>query len=244
MLVVKNITKFLSGKCILHNINFCLKKGEVVALVGPNGAGKTTLMRCIMGFYEPDEGEILQGKKSLSNDRVDVLKNIAYVPETGGIYPDMTVYEYIKFMFDIKKMSKTLFEQRFVNIVKKLDLESVINKKCDILSKGYKRRVAIAGAMISEPKVLILDEPTEGLDPNQKINLRDFLVEYAKKNIVLISTHIMEEVEAMANRILVINDGKLVCDTTPDDLKRITLKDRVEQSFYTIIGNSVGDKDG
>jgi len=98
--------------------------------------------------------------------------------------------------------------------------------------------------MISEPKVLILDEPTEGLDPNQKINLRDFLVEYAKKNIVLISTHIMEEVEAMANRILVINDGKLVCDTTPDDLKRITLKDRIEQSFYTIIGNSVGDKDG
>ena len=127
-------------------------------------------------------------------------------------------------------------------VIKNLELESVVNQKCETLSKGYKRRVAIAGAMLCEPKILILDEPTEGLDPQQKLKLREVLQDYGKKNTVLISTHIMEEVEAIATRVLMIKSGKLVCDTTPDDLKKITSQNRIEESFYTMVSDIDGDK--
>ena len=236
MFIVKNVSKSLGNKEVLHNINFCLKKGQITALVGPNGAGKTTLMRCMIGFYDLSGGEIIFDNKRLLDDREKVLQDIAYVPEIGGLYPDMTVFEYLQFMASIKAMSKDIFAKSLKRIVDALELATVINQKCDTLSKGYKRRVAVAEAMINSPKVLILDEPTEGLDPQQKKHLRTFLQEYGKKNIVLISTHIMEEVEAMADRILMIKDGKLVCDTTPDELKKATLGSNIEHSFYTIIG--------
>lgn len=236
MLVVKNISKILGKKTILHHINFCLKKGEIIALVGPNGAGKTTLMRCLIGFYEPDEGEILLNNKILSPDNKESRKIISYVPEIGGLYPEMTVYEYLKFMSDVKHLDNQDFVDSLRYLLKALDLESVIYQKCSTLSKGFKRRAALAGALMSKPGVLILDEPTEGLDPQQKQHLRDFLKIYSKKNIILISTHIMEEVEMLADRVLVIKDGRLVCDTTPDDLKRITPENSIENSFCTIVG--------
>lgn len=237
MLVVKNVSKILGGKTILHHINFCLKKGEIIALVGPNGAGKTTLMRCLTGFYEPDEGTVSFNNKQLNENRKEFLKGMAYVPETGGLYPEMTVFEYLRFMASLRHIIKKEFDGNIGNLVKALDLESVINQKCDTLSKGYKRRAAIAGALLSEPGLLILDEPTEGLDPKQKQQLRDFLRAYGKKNIILISTHIMEEVDMLADRVLLIKDGKLVCDTTPEDLKKITPQNSIENSFCTIVGN-------
>ena len=236
MLVVKNITKSLGGRTILHHINFCLKKGEVIALLGPNGAGKTTLMRCLSGFYTLDEGEILLDGKNLTEERFDVLQRLAYVPEAGGIYPDMAVYEYLSFMAELKHLNKQQFDENLSYLLKALDMQEVIGQKCETLSKGYKRRTALAGAMLSRPEVLILDEPTEGLDPQQKQYLRAFLKKYGKHNIVLISTHIMEEVEALADRVLLIKDGKLVCDTTPDDLKKITPDKDIESSFCTIVG--------
>lgn len=242
MLVVKNVAKSLGNKEILHNINFCLKKGQVVALVGPNGAGKTTLMRLLCGFYKQEHGEISFDNLTIENNRTEFLKNIAYVPENGGIYPDMSVFEFLKFMANAKHLTKDVFDKNIKKVIKNLELESVINQKCETLSKGFKRRVAIAGAMLSEPKVLILDEPTEGLDPYQKLKLREVLQDYGKKNIVLISTHIMEEVEAMATRVLMIKKGKLVCDSTPADLKKITSQNKIEESFYTIVGDIKGDK--
>ena len=237
MFIVKNVSKSLGNKEILHNINFCLKKGQITALVGPNGAGKTTLMRCMIGFYGLSSGEVVFDNKQFLNNREKFLQDIAYVPEIGGLYPDMTVFEYLQFMASIKGIVKDNFVKSLKKIVEALELGGVINQKCDTLSKGYKRRVAIAGAMLSNPKMLILDEPTEGLDPQQKQHLRAFLQEYGKKNIVLISTHIMEEVEAMADRILMIKNGKLVCDTTPDELKKATSGGNIEHSFYTIIGS-------
>ena len=237
MLVVKSVVKSLGNKEILHNINFCLKKGQIVALVGPNGAGKTTLMRLLSGFYKQEKGEISFDNYSIENNRQKFLENIAYVPEHGGIYPDMIVFEFLKFMGSIKHIEKCTFEENVKKVIKNLELESVVNQKCETLSKGYKRRVAIAGALLSEPKLLILDEPTEGLDPQQKLKLREILQNYGKKNIILISTHIMEEVEAIANRVLMIKGGKLVCDSTPDDLKKITAQNRIEESFYTILGD-------
>ena len=237
MLVIKNVSKILGKKQILHNINFCLKKGEVIALLGPNGSGKTTLMRCIIGFYNIEEGKILFNNLEIKNNRKDFLKNIAYVPETGGIYPEMTVYEYLMFMAEVKHIDRQEIKINLKNIIKALDLESVIDKKCDILSKGFRRRVALAGALLTKPHLLILDEPTEGLDPQQKQNLRKILQEYGKKNIVLISTHVMEEVEALADRVLMIKNGHLICDTTPDELRKINDGASIENSFCKIIND-------
>ena len=241
MFVVKNLVKTLGNREILHNINFCLRKGQIVALVGPNGAGKTTLMRLLSGFYKQEQGEILFNEISLENNRTEFLENIAYVPEHGGIYPDMSVFEFLTFMGNVKHLDKQTFDVNVRKVIKNLELESVINQKCETLSKGYKRRVAIAGAMLSEPELLILDEPTEGLDPQQKLRLREVLQNYGKKNTILISTHIKEEVEALANRVLMIKSGKIVCDATPDDLKKITSQNRIEDSFYTIVGDINGD---
>ena len=241
MLVVKNVVKTLGNREILHNVNFCLKKGQVVALVGPNGAGKTTLMRMISGFYKQETGEILLDGISVENNRIEFLKNIAYVPENGGIYPDMSVFEFLRFMAGVKHLDNADFDKNVKVVIKNLELESVINQKCETLSKGYKRRVAIAGGMLSCPKILILDEPTEGLDPQQKLRLRQVLKDYAKTNTILISTHIMEEVEALADRILIIKNGKLVCDSTPDDLKKNTSQNRIEESFYTLVNDVDGE---
>ena len=235
MLVVKNVSKILGRKQILHNINFCLKKGDIVALLGPNGSGKTTLMRCIVGFYELDDGQILFDGEKVKNERCNFLTNIAYVPETGGVYPEMSVYEYLIFMANMKHLSKQNLKMVLGNIIKSLGLESVINQKCDTLSKGFKRRTALAAALLTKPKLLILDEPTEGLDPKQKQSVRTILKEYGKTNIVLISTHVMEEVEALANRVLMIKNGALICDTTPDELKKITEGMSIENTFCKII---------
>lgn len=236
MLVAKNIVKFLGGKIILQGLNFCLKKGEIIALLGPNGAGKTTLMRCLACFYTPDGGEITWNGKNLSSERNAFFKVLAYVPETGGLYPDMSIYEYMEFMAKIKHLKPQQFVDNLLYLLKTLDLESVINQPCKTLSKGYKKRVVLAGALLSRPKILILDEPTEGLDPQQKLGLRSFLKQYSHDSIVLISTHIMEEVEASADRVLVMKDGRLVCDTTPEELKKIVPDNNIESSFCTIIG--------
>ncbi len=237
MLVVKNLAKILGGKQILHNINFCLKKGEIIALLGPNGSGKTTLMRCIIGFYELDNGEVSFSKNTIVNNRKKFLENVAYVPEVGGIYPEMTVFEYLYFMAKLRNVDNKTFIANIRYLTQALELESVINQKCEILSKGYKKRTALAGAMIAYPKLLILDEPTEGLDPKQKQHLRGFLKNYGKDNIVLISTHIMEEVEALADRVLMINEGKLICDTTPSEMKRVCAENSIEKSFCTMVGD-------
>ena len=235
MLVVKNLVKFLGERQILHNINFCLKKGEIIALLGPNGSGKTTLMRCICGFYEIDAGEIRFNGKTIENGRCEFLQDMAYVPESGGIYPEMSVCEYLMFVAKLRHIDKEKFTDNLVYLAKALDLESVINQRCETLSKGYKRRVALAGAMIARPKLLVLDEPTEGLDPLQKQHLRDFLKNYGKDNTVLVSTHIMEEVEMLAERVLMIKNGRLICDTTTEEMKKLSAESSVEDYFCTMV---------
>ena len=237
MLIVKKISKLFRGHEIIKNVSFCLKKGEVMALLGPNGAGKTTLMRCIIGFYYPDEGDVLLDDISVYSDRKNMVNKIAYVPENGGIYPEMNVFEYLSFMASIKHVKNDEFKKRCRSIIKDLELESVLDQRCETLSKGYKRRVALAGALLAKPELLILDEPTEGLDPRQKKQVRDILRRYTQKGMVLISTHIMEEVEVLADRVLLINEGKVICDTTPEDMKKATPYNTIENSFCTILGN-------
>ncbi len=234
MIVIKELCKTFGTTKAIDKLNVCIGNNEVVALLGPNGAGKTTLMRLIVGFYQPDFGEILINHHNIVKDRLKALQNTAYVPEVGALYPEMSVFEYIKYMADLRNMTEQSFIDNLLSLAKELDIESVINQKCETLSKGYKRRVAIAGALIHRPKTVILDEPTEGLDPNQKQSIRGFIKNYGKKNTVIISTHIMEEVEAMADRVILINHGRLICDTTPQLLIKNTSSTDIEQAFQSL----------
>lgn len=234
MIVIKDLCKSFGNKKAVDNLNICFNNGEVIALLGPNGAGKTTLMRLLVGFYQPDSGEILINHRNIVQDRIDALKSTAYVPEAGALYPEMTVFEYIRYMAELRGLSGQGFVDNLLSLVKELNIESVINQKCESLSKGFKRRVAIAGALIHRPKTVILDEPTEGLDPNQKQSVRAFVKNYGKKNTVIVSTHIMEEVEAMADRVILINRGRLICDTTPHLLKQNTDSADIEQAFRAL----------
>ena len=234
MLVVKEISKSFGAIKALENINFCLRKGEVAALLGPNGAGKTTLLRLLTGYYCPDRGNINICGFDVNQQRLDALKHLAYVPESGVLYPEMSVYEYLKFMAVIQGMSHQAFVDNLVSLVQQLDLGGVINQTNETLSKGFKRRVGIAAALLSRPDVLILDEPTEGLDPNQKFSVRSFIKEYGRKHIVIISTHIMEEVEAMSNRVLLLNRGKLIRVTQPDELRRLSPDNDIAEAFRCI----------
>lgn len=203
-------------------------------MLGPNGAGKTTLMRLMTGFYEPDCGAVELNGYDVNRKRLEALSRVAYVPESGALYPEMTVYEYLRFMAGLRRISRQDFVDNLVSLSKQLELDEVINRKCETLSKGYKRRIGIAGALLHRPKILILDEPTEGLDPNQKFSIRSFIKQYGERNIVIISTHIMEEVEAMANRVILLHRGKLIRDTTPQELKKITPDNDIEAAFRAI----------
>lgn len=231
MLSVNNLNKSFSGKQVISNMSFNLREGEVVVLLGPNGAGKTTLMRLMTSFYEPDSGDVIVDNISIYADRTGVLKKIGYVPETGALYPEITVYEYLKYMAELRGMSHQNFVDNLLSLVQQLDIADVINQKCETLSKGFKRRVGIAGALIHRPQILILDEPTEGLDPNQKFFVRNFIKEYGKSHIILISTHIMEEVEAMADRVILINHGKIIRNLSPEMLKKTTPSGDIETAF-------------
>ena len=234
MLIVKNISKSFGKIKAVNNVSFFLQKGEVAALLGPNGAGKTTLLRLLSGYYSPDQGEISIESFKFEEERLKALASFAYVPENGALYPEMSVVEYIRFMANIHQLSAVDFVDNLASLVQELQLEKVINQRCDTLSKGFKRRVALAGALVHRPKVLLLDEPTEGLDPNQKFMIRDFLKDYGRQHTVLISTHIMEDVEAFADRILLLNHGKLICDTTPVGLKSLTPTNDIEAAFRAI----------
>lgn len=220
MIVVKNLFKTFGNITAVDNLNFCINKGEVVCLLGPNGAGKTTLMRLLTGYLAPTGGECLISGHNIISERVAALGKIGYVPENCPLYPEMTVFEFVRYTAGLWKIPFEEFVNNFKELSSYLHLNEVVNQQIDTLSKGFKRRVGIAAALIHRPKILILDEPTEGLDPNQKFEIRNFIREYGKRGIVIVSTHIMEEVEAISTRVLLLNKGKLVRDTTPEELKK------------------------
>lgn len=234
MIVVRNLCKTYGDKKAVDNVNFCISKGEIVSLLGPNGAGKTTLMRMLTGYIDATSGEIRIQDQDIRNAKIECLKKIGYVPESGFFYNDMIVFDFLKYSAELREICPKEFYDNLKEVVTKLDLKSVINQKIDTLSKGFKRRVGIASALIHKPEILILDEPTEGLDPNQKVSLRQYLREYAQNRIILISTHIMEEVEALADRVILLNHGKLVKDTSPEELKHLFPEHNIETAFYKI----------
>lgn len=218
MISVKNITKSYGNFTAVNDLSFDVKPGDVVGFLGPNGAGKSTSMKMITGFLVPDIGDIVINGDSVLSETKKVQQQIGYLPEGAPAYGDMTVLEFLSFICQVRQLKGDLKVQRIADVVAKVELHSVLDKPIDNLSKGFKRRVGLAQAIIHDPAILILDEPTDGLDPNQKHQVRRLIKSLAKDKIVIISTHILEEVTAVCNRVVIIANGKKCFDDSPNAL--------------------------
>lgn len=202
-----------------------MKVGDLVAFLGPNGAGKSTTMKMLTGFLAPSSGEIvINGKRYNQSNAatLEIKKAIGYLPEGAPAYDDMTVYQFLRFITQIRQIPKPDRESAIESVIQKVELQKVINKPIEKLSKGFKRRVGIAQAIIHDPEVLILDEPTDGLDPIQKHQVRELIKQLAKNKLIIISTHILEEVTALCNRVIIIANGTKLFDDTPEALRQLS----------------------
>lgn len=234
MLEVKNITKLYGQQKALDNVSFTVKPGEIVGLLGPNGAGKSTLMKIITCFIPPSDGEVTVCGHSIFDEPRQVCRHIGYLPEQNPLYTDMFIPEFLRFTADIYRLKDA--KQRVDDMIQLTGLAPELGKKIGALSKGYRQRVGLAQALIHDPDVLILDEPTTGLDPNQLEEIRKVICNAGKSKIVLLSTHIMQEVEAMCNRAIIINHGQTVADGSIDQLKKNS-KGNLEDIFHKLTKN-------
>lgn len=230
MIEIKHLSKKYGSITALEDINLSFPRHGIVFLVGPNGAGKSTLMRLISGYRRPSGGEVRIAGNLAGTDR-QALEYLGYVPENCPLYAEMSVYDYIKYSAGLRRMDEKIFAERLPQVIKNLHLSEVLTRRIDALSKGYRHRVGIAGALIHQPEILLLDEPTEGLDPNQKYEIHQFIREYGENKLVIISSHIMEEVEAIADRVILINKGQVVWDGSPEELKNLAPDRSLETAF-------------
>lgn len=218
MISVKNLTKYYGNFKALNGISFEIKSGEIVGILGPNGAGKSTTLRILTCYLNPTDGDAIIDGKSILDDEINVKKVIGYLPESAPLYNDMCVFDYLVYMADIQELEKNKLNERLNYVVDVCSLKEVISKPIGELSKGYKQRVGLAGSIIHDPKILILDEPTNGLDPNQIVEIRELIKELGKEKTVLVSTHILSEVESTCSRAIIINKGDIIADDTPRNL--------------------------
>lgn len=218
MLYVHGLKKTINGMQIINNVSFDLVSGQVLGFLGPNGAGKTTTMRMITGYLRPDEGMITICDTDILENPTVAQSHIGYLPEGSPLYGDMTTHEYLNFLGDIKKIDSRNFTYNIDKVIHDVMLEDVLDRPIDTLSKGYKRRVGLAGALLGDPPLLILDEPTDGLDPNQKNHVRKLISELAKTRAIIISTHILEEVDAICTDTVILNQGQIISHATPKEL--------------------------
>lgn len=218
MIEIKNLTKKFGGVTVLDNVNLSVKKGEILGFLGPNGAGKSTTMKIITSFWTPTKGTVEVDGINVVENSLESRKKIGYLPETVPLYDEMRVYEYLKFVAEIRGIEKNDIKGRIKEVVKSCNLQKVIKKPIEELSKGYRQRVGLAQAIIHEPDILILDEPTTGLDPNQIIEIRELIKKIGKEKTVIFSTHILSEVSATCDRVIIINEGKIVAEGKPAEL--------------------------
>lgn len=226
---VKNLYKYYGEQAAVKAVSFTVNSGEIVGFLGPNGAGKSTTMKIITGFIPASEGEVKVCGMPVDVDSLETRKKIGYLPEHNPLYLDMYVKEYLEFVGNIYKIKNV--RQRVEEMVKAVGLEVEQGKKIGMLSKGYRQRVGLAAAIIHDPEVLILDEPTSGLDPNQLVEIRDLIKSIGKKKTVMLSTHIMQEVEAICDRVVIINKGEIVADNKASELQKRTTVQTVYVEF-------------
>lgn len=231
---VQNISKNYGTQKALDNISFSIKKGEIVGFLGPNGAGKSTLMKILTTYITADEGEAKVNGHDVSNDTKSVQKSVGYLPEHNPLYLDLYIREYLAFNADIYKVSKSRIEE----VIQLTGLTPESSKKIGQLSKGYRQRVGLACALLHDPEVLILDEPTTGLDPNQLVEIRELIKNIGKNKTVFLSTHIMQEVEAICERVIIINNGKLVTDKNLNTLVKEQAEQTIEVEFDQVLSST------
>ena len=221
MIQVKNLSKKYGKFVAVDNLNFKINDGEIIGLLGPNGAGKSTTMNMITGFIDATEGQILINEKDILKNSKEIKKQIGYMPENIPLYQDLTVKEFVRFMAELKYVSKKDKKNEVEETIKKVGLTDVQNKLIKNLSRGYKQRVSLAGAIVGNPKILILDEPTVGLDPKQIIEIRELIKSLGKNHTVILSSHILSEVSQICEKVIIINKGKLITIDTPSNLENL-----------------------
>lgn len=236
MLTVQNLSKSFMGRKVVDDVSFTLTAGEIVAFLGPNGAGKTTTMRMLAGILEPSSGRVSVGAFDMWTQRIAAQRAIGYLPEGAPLYGEMTVLSYLGFMCETRAIPKKERAHIISTAVTRTSLEEVLQRPIDTLSKGFRRRVALAGAILHDPPILILDEPTDGLDPNQKRSARALIKSLSPGRVILISTHVLEEVSSVASRAIVITRGQIVADETPAALLARTPMHTLDAAFQILSG--------
>ena len=237
MIRIENLVKTFGAKRAVDGLSFNVERGEVVGFLGPNGSGKSTTMRMVTGYYTPTSGRVTVGGHDVVESPLEAKRLIGYLPENAAAYPDMTVRGFLGFAAEMRGLSGEAKKKAVGRAVERCFLGSVLHQSVDTLSKGYRHRTCLAQALIHDPEVLILDEPTDGLDPNQKHEIRNLIREIGKTKAVIFSTHILEEVDAACTRAIIIDRGKIVAQGTPDELgrpldevfRKITLPDTVKR---------------
>ena len=215
---IENLTRRFGAFIAVDHISFSVERGEVLGFLGPNGAGKSTTMKMITGFLTPTSGSVRVDGHDVQRDPIAVKKNIGYLPEGAPLWADMSAGRFLEFIAGVRGLSGAARIDRIRDVVAKTQIGSVLEQPIDTLSKGFKRRVGLAQALLHDPDVLILDEPTDGLDPNQKHEVRQLIAEMSEEKAIVISTHILEEVEAVCTRAIIIANGRIVADATPAEL--------------------------
>ncbi len=227
---VCNLVKNYDNIRAVDDISFAAGKGEIIALLGPNGAGKSTLMNMISGYLAPSSGEIFVLGRNIREFPLEGKKNIGFLPEGSPLYPDLTVRAFLNYMAGLRLLGWEAVE----NAVKIAKIENVAEQKIETLSKGYQRRVGFAQSILSDPPVLLLDEPTDGLDPNQKRHIRYLIAQMGKNKTIIISTHLLDEAETVCNRIILINKGRIVADGMAKDIVKQAGVESLEKAFYQL----------
>ena len=218
MVEIEHLSKYFGSFKAVDDISFGVGRGEVLGFLGPNGAGKSTTMRMITGFLTPDRGRVKVGGDDIAADPVKVKRRIGYLPEGAPLYGDMTPRAFLRFIAEVRGFGRSERDRAVDAVVEKVSLEPALEKPIDTLSKGFKRRVGLAQAIIHDPEILVLDEPTDGLDPNQKHEVRELIRSMSADKLIVISTHILEEVEAVCSRAIIISSGRILADETPEAL--------------------------
>lgn len=221
MIHVQNLRKEFGSKVAVNDVTFTVEKGQVLGCLGPNGAGKSTTMRMVTGYFRPTSGSVKIGGIDMLENPEEAKRKIGYLPENAPLYSDMTVASFLGFCAELRGLTGAARSKAVDRVLDLCFLENVRNQSVDTLSKGYKHRTCFAQSIIHDPEVLILDEPTDGLDPNQKHEVRGLIKRMGENKAIIFSTHILEEVEAACSRAIIIDRGKVVADGTPDDLKKL-----------------------
>ena len=234
MLELSNIVLMASNQLLIKSVSFCAKEGDIIGFIGPNGAGKTTTMRIIAGTLEPTSGSVIIDGVDIWKSRLEAQAKLGFLPEGAPLYSEMTPKSYLQFICSARNILGAKQREFIKDAAEKTNIQTVFHKRIETLSKGFKRRVAIAGAIVHRPKLLILDEPTDGLDPNQKSTTYQLLKSISAQCVIIISTHLLEEVASVCNRAIIINNGEILRDFTPSDLANLGEKGGIESGFQKL----------